>query len=165
MSVHLFFCRMSTIASATQTVNCNEIKCTEVRDLCIILQVSLLTSVHQTLVFTPMRQLIGESKVKHFNLTSIRRHHLEVFLIYFDHYCYASLVLNCSILSSTILHSDLQNYDCVFVRMGVKCWLQGGKTIFERRWGRYASDFHSCLLQPKLKRFLAFFFPHWMFSW
>jgi hypothetical protein len=42
--------------------------------------------VHLTLVeFTPMRQMILENKVKHFNLTSIRRHHLEVFSICFKH--------------------------------------------------------------------------------
>jgi hypothetical protein len=60
-----------------------------------MLQVSLLTLVYQTLVeFTPMRQLIGENQAKHFNLTSIRRHHLEVFSSCFKCYCYVPLGLN-----------------------------------------------------------------------
>jgi hypothetical protein len=87
--------------------------------------------------------------VKHFNLTSIRRHHLEVFSSCFKCYCYVPLGLNSFIQSSTILNSDVQNYDYLLGRMGVKCRLYGGTTIFERKTGWYATDFHSCLLRTQ----------------
>jgi hypothetical protein len=68
--------------------------------------------------------------VKHFNLTSIRRHHLEVFSNCFKCYCYVTLALN-SFICSTILNSDLQNYDYLLGRMGVKCQL---RQYLRRRW-------------------------------